>query len=150
MIRTTGVKEIDAVLKGLNDQLSDKVIQAANIYASKPLVEKAKLLAPEGPTGHLVDSIGAVKDAAKLDSRAIGQVQVGPRRRGGYKGFAGHLVGYGTKERQTKKGANRGKMIPNNFMEKAFNATKEEILNRFNDTTGRSLANFMKRTVKNS
>lgn len=151
MIRTTGIKQIDDVLEGLPDVLTDKVLQNANIYAAKPLIEKAKLLAPEGPTGNLVDSIGALKaSGSTLDSRALGQIQVGPRRRGGYKGFAGHLVEYGTKMRKNKAGANRGKMTPNPFMEKAFDATKDEILHRFNDGTGKALASFMRKTIKNA
>lgn len=150
-MRVTGVKEIDAVLKGLPAQLSDKVIQTANLYAAKPLIEKAKLTAPEGPTGNLVDSIGAVKErASTFGKREVGQIVVGPRRKGSYKGFAGHLVEYGTKDRTNKRGANRGKVTGIHFMEKSFDATNDQILSRFNEGTGKALSSFMRRTIRNS
>lgn len=151
MIKVTGINEIDAVLKGLPDQVNNKVMQAANVYAAKPLIEKAKLLAPEGPTGSLVDSIGAIKSPSASSTQGVGQIQVGPRRRGGYKGFHGHLVEYGTKTRSTRtSNANRGRMTANPFMEKAFDQTKDEVLKRINDGVGKALYSFMKRTIKNA
>src|SRR5690606_29094571 len=57
----TGHKDIDRVLKALPKELQHTVQQQAHVDAAKPLIEKEKLLAPEGPTGNLVDSIGAVK-----------------------------------------------------------------------------------------
>src|SRR5688572_5570232 len=105
MIRLTGAKEIDQVLRGLPLQLTDKVLQNSFSDAAKPLVEAAKSLAPKGITGNLVESIGVTKEPAKtLVNRAVGQIQVGPRRKGKYKGFAGHLMEYGTTIRETKKG----------------------------------------------
>src|SRR5690348_5324596 len=103
-IAVTGIKEIDQAFKQMPLQMTDKVLQNANAAAAKILVNKAQLLAPEGPTGHLVDSIGVVKGSfnqVKSLQREIGQVSVGPRRGGRYKGWAGHLVEYGTKARFT-------------------------------------------------
>src|SRR5688572_19313902 len=67
--RTTGHEAIDRVLRGLPLQLHDRVLQQAHTAAAKPLVDKEKLTAPEGPTGNLVDSIGIVK----ASSRSIGR-----------------------------------------------------------------------------
>lgn len=158
-ISVTGIKEIDEVLKGMPLQLSDKVLQSAHAAAAKPLIEKAKLIAPEGPTGNLVDSIGAVKgnfnQVASLQ-REVGQVTVGPRRGGRYKGYAGHLVEYGTKGRKTKgkgnkrpvRNANRGVMPKKPFMEPAFQSTKTEVESRIATEIGKKLSSFMKRTIK--
>jgi hypothetical protein len=146
MIKLTGVKEIDKVLNGLPLQVSDKIFQAANIAAAKPLIDKAKLIAPEGPNGNLVDSIGAVKESAKsLSGRAVGQIQVGPRRRGGYKGFHAHLIEYPHKKRNGK-----GIVQPHPFMQPAFEQTKNQILAGVKDQIGIKLNQFMRRTIKNA
>lgn len=141
----TGVKELDAVLSGLGLQLEHKVIQQGNAEAAKALVNAGKLLAPEGPTGNLVDSIGVVKPNIRA-SDTIGEVHVGPRR-GRFKGYAGHLVEFGTGKRNYK-GANRGVMPKTPFMEPAFNKTKDEILANITVSIGKKLYAFMKRTLK--
>jgi HK97 gp10 family phage protein len=151
MIRLTGAKEIDNVLKGLPLQVTDKVLQNSFSDAAKPLVQAAQSLAPKGITGNLVESIGVTKEPAKtLVNRAVGQIQVGPRRKGKYKGFAGHLMEFGTGIRETKSGANRGNVTPRKFMEPAFNQTNGQVESRINDSIGRKLLAFMKRTIKNA
>lgn len=160
MIRLTGVKEIDDVLRGLPLQVNDKILQAANASAAKYLVDREKLLAPEGPTGNLVDSIGIVRGGfgqVQSGRRSIGQVTIGPRRGGKYKGFAGHLVEFGTKARYTKGtgkkrkvvNAYRGIMKSNPFAELAFDQTKNIVLGSINEQLGKSLISYMKRTIKN-
>lgn len=154
-ITITGVKEIDDCLKAMPRDLTDKVLQTAGVNAAKPLISKAKLMAPEGPTGNLVDSIGAIK-GRKSASRNIGQVSVGPRRGGNYKGYAGHLVEYGTRARYTKgrgkkrkvKNAYRGIMPKKKFMEPAFQATRTQILSSYNTEVSKVLVRTMKRTLK--
>lgn len=143
----SGVKEIDAVLYGLPRQLTHKVIQAANYDASKVLVETAKGLAPEGPTGKLIDSIGAVKPSFSR-ANELGIIEVGPRR-GRYKGHAAHLVEFGTVKRHNRSGANRGRMTPRPFMEPAWERTKNAVIGMINDKIGIHLWRFMKRTIKN-
>lgn len=147
-VKLTGFKEIDNVLKGMPAQLSHKVLQAANMAAAKPLIEAEKLGAPEGPTGNLVDSIGAVKTSISR-AQSLGEIQVGPRRGGRFKGHAGHLVEYGTKSRTNKRGANRGTMPAKPFALPAFEKTKNIVLGMINTEIGRKLYAFMKRTIKN-
>lgn len=150
-MRVTGVKEIDQVLGGLPLQVTDKVLQNSFSDAAKPLVQAAQSLAPKGKTHNLVDSIGVTKEPAKtLVNRAVGQIQVGPRRKGKYKGFAGHLMEFGTTVRETKKGANRGNVTPHKFMEPAFNQTSGQVETRINESIGRKLSAFMKRIIKNA
>lgn len=141
----TGVKEIDAVLAGLPLQVDHKVLQAGNFEAAKLVVEAAKGLAPEGPTGNLVDSIGTVKPSFSA-SEFIGETHTGPRR-GRFKGYAGHLVHDGTKKRNYK-GANRGTMPKNPFMEKAFERTKDRVEAIITQSIGKKLYAFMRRTIK--
>lgn len=145
-LRLTGHQDIDKVLKGLPLQVNHKVLQAAHTSAAKVLVTAEKLSAPEGPTGNLVDSIGVVKTPIKR-ANAVGEINVGPRR-GRYKGHAAHLVEYGTKQRRTKRGWNRGRMPAKPFAQPSWIRTKDKVLAGINDHLGRHLYNFMKRTIK--
>jgi HK97 gp10 family phage protein len=147
MISITGVKEIDRVLKELPKQMTHQILGAAHAAAAKPLIEKAKLLAPEGPAGNLVDSIGVTKTNIKKANK-LGEVRGGPRRKGGFKGFAGHLVEFGTKVRRTRKGANRGLMRPKPFMRPAFTATKGQIEKDIALQIGRVMTRTMRRYLK--
>jgi HK97 gp10 family phage protein len=146
-LSVTGIKEIDQVLKGMPKELSHKVLGQAHADAAKPLIEKAKLMAPEGPTGNLVDSIGAEKESM---SRATvsGQVGVGPRRSRRHKGHTAHLVEHGTTVRRNSKGANRGFMTKRPFMKPAFEATKLIVEGGIATSIGKKLYAFMKRTLK--
>lgn len=141
----TGAKEVDNVLRGLPLQFTHKVIQTANFDAAKVLVEKAKLLAPEGATGGLVDSIGTVKPSI-VRSNELGEVLTGPRR-GRYKGHAAHLVERGTVKRD-KGYPNRGIMPKHPFMEPAYLATKDKMFDNIRDILGRKVFAFMSRTIK--
>lgn len=147
MISITGVKEIDKVLRELPKQMTHQILGAAHAAAAKPLIEKAKLLAPEGPTGNLVDSIGVTKTNIKKANK-LGEVRGGPRRKGGYKGFAGHLVEFGTRKRRTRKGANRGLMRPKPFMRPAFTATKGQIERDIALQIGKVMTRTMRRYLK--
>lgn len=145
-ISITGAKEIDQVLKAMPKELTHKVLGAAHASAAKPLIEKEKLLAPEGPTGHLVDSIGAVKTSIKR-ANVIGEVNVGPRS-GRFKGNHGHLVEFGTKPRRTKKGANRGFMPAHPFAKPAFDQTKNQVEGLISQSVAKVVLRTMKRYIK--
>jgi len=142
MISVTGIREIDRVLKGLPVQLQDRVLKNAHADAAKPLIATAKNIVPVGKTGNLKASIGVERVSLKK-SNAVGLVQVGPRRKGGSKGFHGHLIEYGKTNRDGSKSK------PNPFMEPAFNQTKNQIESNIATSLGRKLNQFMKRTIKN-
>lgn len=148
MISVTGVAEIDRVLKELPKQMTHTILGAAHTAAAKPLIERAKLLAPEGPTGNLVDSIGASKVNIKT-AKKVGEVRVGPRRKGGFKGFHGHMVEFGTKQRRTrKKNANRGIMPKKPFMRPAFALTKVAVEAAIAVNIGKVMVRTMRRYLK--
>lgn len=144
-VNMTGHQEIDAVLRLMPLQLEHRVIQQGNAEAAKVLVNAAKLIAPEGPTGNLVDSIGVEKPSIQA-ADTIGEVHVGPRR-GRYKGYAGHLVEFGTQKRNYN-GANRGVMPKKPFMEPAFNKTKDQVIGGIVTGIAKKLYAFMRRTIK--
>jgi hypothetical protein len=135
-----GYKEVHAALSALPKAINDKVWSDINFDRAKIIVNRMQLTAPEGPTGNLVDSIGAVR----LKKQNLGTVWVGPRRRGGKKGFAGHLVEYGTKKRRTRNGANRGVMPKNPFASRAWDQTKGQL----EPALAKSAQKVLTRTIK--
>lgn len=147
MVSMTGAKEIDSVLKALPNTLTHKVLGAAHLAAARPLIDREHRLAPVGKTGALADSIGGVKTPMSK-ANALGEVSVGPRRKRPHRGFHGHLVEKGTKQRATKKGANRGVMPAQPFAEPAFQQTKGEVEQNIVQEIGRTLWQTMKRIIK--
>jgi len=123
----TGLKEIYGALNDLPKELSDTKLQKVHAAAAIPLVNRIHRLAPVGLTGNLADSIG-IEKPGKKNKGELGAIYVGPRRKGGFKGFAGHLVEFGTKARKTKRGANRGVMPAEPFVEPSWEQTKNEVL----------------------
>jgi hypothetical protein len=146
-ISVTGDKQIDAVLKGLPLQVTHTILGAAHLKAAKPLIEKEKLLAPEGPTGNLIDSIGGMKTPFKK-ANVVGEVTVGPRRTRTLRGHHGHLVEFGTRQRTNKRGANRGTMPKKPFALPAFIATQAIVVQNISTDVGKKLWSFMKRTIR--
>lgn len=148
MIKVLGDKEIKAALKGMGQVMSHKVIGSANLSAAKPLIEREKLLAPEGPTGNLVDSIGGIRVSLKKSS-VVGEVNVGPRRGGKNRGYAAHLVEYGTVKRRLKSnGANRGVMPKKPFAKPAFEQTQDQVEKRIASELSKKITAQLNKNVK--
>lgn len=151
-ISVTGLQEIDNCIKQLPQAFQHSVLVSAHAAAAKPLVERMKLTAPEGPTGNLVDSIGIVRSSLKK-ANVIGEVKVGPRR-GRYKGNHAHLVEYGTKARKLrgrgkyKAGTERGVMPKHPFVKPAFAQTKGIVEKSISENLGKSVIRLMRRTLK--
>ena len=119
----SGIKEIDQILTNIPLKLSHTIVGQAAFQAAKPLVERMKGLAPEGPTGNLVDAIGAVKMSLSRADR-VGEVRVGPRVNKPFRGFHGHLNERGTVRRHTRAGADRGVMPAKPFVAPAWAQTQ--------------------------
>lgn len=137
----SGVKEIDAVLKGLPLQFQDRVLKNTHADAAKPGVNAAKAIVPVDK-GTLRDAIGIERVSIKRTNE-VGLVQFGPLRGGGKKGYHGHLIEFG----KTNRDGSKTKAQP--FMEPAFNQTKGEIENRIKESLGRKVLSFMKSKIKN-
>lgn len=155
MITITGVKELDQVFSKMPLELTDKILQQAHTAALRPLVTREKLLAPEGPTGNLIDSIGVVKASARsIGNRDLGAVAAGPRRHRPFKGHAGHLVEFGTKSRTTKgngkypSGLDRGQMPKHPFALPAWRSTQESVRGIVTQRIAEKLVSFMRKTLK--
>jgi HK97 gp10 family phage protein len=150
-ISLSGVKEIDDVLKGLPKQLQHRVLVAAHKYAAQPFVQTAKSIAPKR-TGKMAESIGVVGLNQK-NASVIGEVEAGPMPKKG-RAYVARFIERGTVKRQTlgrgkyRRGANRGKVPANRFLESAFMQTKQVIESRIAEGIGKRLFSFMKRTIK--
>jgi HK97 gp10 family phage protein len=136
----TGFKEIDSVLKGLPNQLQDRVLKNAHADAAKVLVRDAQNSAPV-KTGNLRKSIGVERISIKK-TNSVGLVRIGPRRKGGFKGFHGHLVEFG----KTNRDGTRSKANP--FFEQSYNRTKAQLETQIKISVGKKLEQFMRRTIK--
>lgn len=157
----TGVKEIDAVLKGLPKQLQHRVLVNAHTAAAKPLIRSAQSKVNR-VTGHLQDSIGVIKSSTKRSNDRLGMVTVGPRRGGSYKGFHGHLLEYGHWSRpqiKTLLGFGGVKLVRKEskgqkwvearpFMKPAFNETVTQVAENAKIEIAKKLESFMRRTIK--
>lgn len=150
-IKVIGQKELDRLFRVLPKEVSHSVQQAAHVAAAKPLIETAKRLAPDN-TGTLEESIGAVRIPLKRAS-VIGEVHVGPRRRGKYRGFHSHLVELGTKPRtltgrgKYPAGTERGVMPAKPFMRPAFQQTRQQVIDSITTQTAKKLVARMKREL---
>jgi hypothetical protein len=150
-ISVSGVKEIDKVLKGLPKQLQHRVLVSAHIMAARPFVQAAKALAPQ-KSGRVKKNIGS-SGVPQRKANIVGETLSGQRSRG----YVGRFIEYGTKKRETlgrgrkkkyKAGANRGRVEAKPYLEPAFNQTKTMIISRINESVGKTLFSFMKRTIK--
>jgi HK97 gp10 family phage protein len=90
----TGISELGEVLDALagDKKLSGKAVRGILNKAAKPIIQKAQELAPK-EDGDLQKAIGTVPGRGQGKGE---QVYIGPRRGGRFKGYAGHLVEYGT------------------------------------------------------
>jgi hypothetical protein len=152
-VYATGVKELDKVFLGLPLVPSHKLLQQAHASAVKKTVDVAKLLAPEGPTGRTIDSIGTIKTPAGR-AGSLGETLTGPRRKKG--GAIAHLIEKGTGKRTLKgkgkyrAGTDRGTMPAKPFMRPAWDRTKDEVLGSIKGFLAKHLLSYMRRTIKKS
>lgn len=109
--------------------------------ASKPLITAARAGAPRR-TGALMKSIGTVEVPNEV------AILVGAKKSGTYKGWHGHLVENGTKERFRRSGAATGKVIGSHFFERAYNATEQQMFGSIEDEWYKAIDDCIIRTNK--
>lgn len=131
-----GAAELRDILEALPGRLGTKKVGEILRLAEKPLVAAAKARAPRG-NGDLIKSIGGIagRGAGRGEQR-----YVGPRRGGVNKGYAGHLVEYGTGPRKQKDGTSTGSMPAHPFMRPAYEQTKAQIVQIISDEVAAVIA----------
>ena len=116
-------KQMVIRLENLKAVTKHKIMGSALYAAAKPIEDaQKKILSAKTTkrTGNLDKSIGRVRVSIRK-ANELGTVRIGPRRGGVYRGFHGHLIEFGTKDRYTKKGkyTGRGPSLP--FVAPSYN-----------------------------
>ncbi|WP_233635643.1 HK97-gp10 family putative phage morphogenesis protein [Hymenobacter setariae] len=137
-----GIEELGQVLDGLSGdkKLSNKVVRGILNKAAKPIIAEAQSRVSK-ENGDLQKSIGSIPGRGRGKGE---QVYVGPRRGGRFKGYAGHLVEYGTAPHIIKAKAAGGHLhlrgnvfveevqhpgaVAKPFMRPAFDSKKDEAI----------------------
>lgn len=125
---TDEIKQLEAFYYDLSDIDKRKVFLASFRRAGKTLVDVVKPQVPRR-TGNLVNSIG-IKAVGRESS-----VDIGAFRGGGKKGWHGHIIENGTKERfrKTQKNASTGRVLPNPIWERSYNDNEQKMLEQIRD-----------------
>jgi HK97 gp10 family phage protein len=120
-IDTGQVRILEDFFNSLSYTDQRKIFLAGFRRAAKPLIAAAKINVPKR-TGTLMRSIGSIEVPQEI------AIIVGAKKAGRYKGWHGHLVENGTKERVRRKNkGSTGKMPATHFFENSYNATKEQV-----------------------
>lgn len=112
------LKELDKLLSALPVDLQAKIWRSANRKAAKIALDKMKANIP-GPYSDEVKNIRIASDKYNKSGVLVG---IHPD------GFKLRWVEYGTAQRETKGGANRGKIQPQPFIKKSIDESESQIL----------------------
>jgi HK97 gp10 family phage protein len=115
-LQFSGFEEAATILDALPGRLGPQVLLKTLRKGGKPIVAEARSRVPVKKKA-LIRSIGTINGRRGGKGQ---QVYLGPRRGGGYKGYAGHLIEYGTAPRTKKNGASTGSVAAHPFMRPAF------------------------------
>ena len=112
------LKELDAAGKSLTYE------EVKNIHreVSMPMINDMKAGAP---TSDIRESIGFI---TKKDDKYPKVTLIGPRYSNGYNGQLAHIFEFGTRERFTKDGENRGYITAHPFIRPAFDRHQNKIV----------------------
>jgi len=119
-IRTGQIKVLEGFFNDLSTFNQRKIFFESFRKASVPLVAAAKAGAPMGKTGNLRRSIGTMQEPTRRIAILVGAL----RQR---KGWHGHLIESGTKERVRRSGGSTGSVRGTQFFERAFNQTERQV-----------------------
>lgn len=117
-----GFEDAATLLDALPDRLGQRTLLKILRQGGKPIVAEARRRCPIKKKG-LIRSIGTINGRGNGRGE---QVYLGPRRGGSYKGYAGHLIEYGTGPRTKKNGGSTGSVPAHPFMRPAYEMRIED------------------------
>lgn len=125
----TGEKELEKILKTMSGRAAERISSAALSGGLTVLRREMRKAAPVGKTGQLKKSIGSRNEKNKRNGirTAKAGINVGRTRKTTVRAPHGHLVALGTKERFTKSGASRGRVVANGFIQSATSAAQGQL-----------------------
>lgn len=152
-LNVQGWRDLAKALEDLGNAPAIKATaKRAMLDAGELIARDARARVPRGATGNLRESIDVrptLSPRQKAGHRAIGrsgtEVFVGPTWP---QGAHGVLVEFGTTNRHTKKGANRGSTAARPFMRPAWEAQKRAVLTEFGVRLGLEIERTAKRIAK--
>jgi HK97 gp10 family phage protein len=121
-LRFSGFEDAATLLDALPARLGQRTLLKILRKGGKPIVAEARSRVPVKKKA-LIRSIGTI------NGRGAGrgeQVYLGPRRGGSFKGYAGHLIEYGTAPRSKKTGGSTGSVAAHPFMRPAYELRIDE------------------------
>ena len=124
------IKDLQQLIKRMDnaaDVITDKALKEILRDAAQPMIAQMKSGAPTPDISKSIDFI------ERNEQKYTSTVLIGPRYAYGYKGQLAHFFEYGTKNRFTKDGDNRGFMTAKPFIRPAFDAHKDEIATKLID-----------------
>ncbi len=148
-----GLKELQSQLKQVPEKIKRNELYRILRNVTGPVedamraevtkIERAAQAKGRETTGNLYDAIGRIRGKSK----EYLNLQVAPRVRGNYRGWHAHLVNFGTKVRQTKMGWNRGAARENNFAQRAFDRTINQVRPDFEAQVAKSTERLLKQNI---
>lgn len=168
---TVDIDGLKRILKELPTVMQHKIVGSALFKAVEPIVEQTKANI-HSKTGNLVKSIGKERMTIQ-QGKEIGTVRVGPRVRGGFKGYHGYLVEAGHRAvlggtlpsskslpvGRTRKAKNPartgmgrivGKASPTPFLQPAIKAKQGEVDKRVAKELDDSMRRVFRKHAKNN
>lgn len=128
-IHVGGIPELRRDLRAVDKALPAKVLPAAHRRAARLVEPHARRLSPKGATGR------TERSHRVLASQRRGAVAAGSKQ-----AYYAKMVFFGTGPRRTSKGANRGRVAANKWLDRALEVVGEtRIVSVFDDELAKLL-----------
>ena len=133
-----GLKELDKLLSELDTATQAKIYRSANRQGAKIILNEMRSNLPEAHK----DDVKNLRIAADKYNKSA--VLVGVHS----DGFKLRWVEYGTVQRTTKSGANRGVFAPTPFLEKSLDNTANQVINFLRNEYANEINKAIEKTAK--
>lgn len=117
-----GLDKVLAALKEAGKAITDQQVKKIVRDEALPMINTAK---SKAPSHDIMESIGFIE---RNENKFTKTVLIGPRYYGGYRGQLSHTFEYGTQQRFTKDGKDRGFIEARPFMRPALDQHKTNIV----------------------
>lgn len=117
-----GLDKVLAALKEAGKAITDQQVKKIVRDEALPMINTAK---SKAPSHDIMESIGFIE---RNENKFTKTVLIGPRYYGGHRGQLAHTFEYGTQQRFTKDGKDRGFIEARPFMRPALDQHKTNIV----------------------
>ncbi|WP_017732715.1 HK97-gp10 family putative phage morphogenesis protein [Nafulsella turpanensis] len=132
-----GFREVDDMMKQLPMEFQAEILYKLNRKAANIVKKEMQANAPDSEGDHIRESIMIKRDPEDMTGVTVGVTSK--------KGWMVRFLEYGTKKRETRKGADRGAITqPDPFVRESIDNTIDEVIQMFNT----NYLKLVKRVVK--